>query len=274
MTSKRTVNFLLSAVAATAIALLLLASGSLIWQRTSVVQAASSSAQYQNERIVAEPDGTKIVLVRWAIGSRDNVETLRIPLAYLPIVGADANGPDPFMWQELFEAKLWDMQPAARVKIDSRAEQNLLIRGLVESSIAGRVRTEADQLQSIARTRLTMLRRNYYQTRYQLRITQKFDQFGLHRIGAVHELGNQTPVSLKDFYYVGNDPETASDFLLCTDEGVPDDPPLGKAANPGCEQWFALPAMSATVKITYRRRHLAEWRDIKRRATDLVLSWK
>jgi hypothetical protein len=62
--------------------------------------------------------------------------------------------------------------------------------------------------------------------------------------------------------------------MSCTDEAVPDDPPPGKFANPGCQQWFALPELSATVQVTYRRRHLDKWHEIKRQVSELLLSWK
>jgi|SRR5215471_11821045 hypothetical protein len=48
-----------------------------------------------NERMVTEPDGTKVVLIRWPVGSRDNVVTLRIPMAYVPLVGTAPFGARP-----------------------------------------------------------------------------------------------------------------------------------------------------------------------------------
>ena len=58
------------------------------------------------EQIVTEPDGRRVVLVRWAIGSRDSVTTLRIPLVYVPIWG-DERLPDPFAATIVAEAMLW-----------------------------------------------------------------------------------------------------------------------------------------------------------------------
>jgi hypothetical protein len=237
-----------------------------------------------NERIVTKPDGTRIVLIRWAIGSRDNIVMLEIPVAYVPLVGAAPLGPhysdpnyqQPFLTAKVFDAMLWDMRPLTRERKLAREQENMVVFGMIESIYAGsRERNEAEQLQMIAQIRLEGIRRNYYQSRYGLQIVEKPGRFGLRRIGAVHVLGEQTPVGLKEFYYDGGEqPEAAGNFISCTDDAVPDDPPPGKFANPGCEQWFALPELSATVKVTYRRRHLAEWRELKRRVSELLLAWR
>ena len=237
-----------------------------------------------NERIVTEPDGAKVVFIRWPVGSRDNIVTLRVPMAYVPLGttplgrnNRDSNHREPSPTTKVFDidAMLWDMDPLPRDRQLTTEQRNMVVFGTIESIYAGsRIRNEAQQLKLIAKARLEGIRRNYYQTRYRLPIVEKPGRFDLRRIGAVHDLGGRTPVGLNDFYYSGDQPETANDFLLCTDEAVPDDPPSGKFANPGCQQWFALSELSATVKATYRRRHLGEWREIKRRVSELILSWK
>jgi hypothetical protein len=204
-------------------------------------------------------------------------------MAYVPLVGTapfEPNNPNrnyrqPFLTTKVFDAMLWDMDPSPRDRQLTREQRNMVVFGIIESIYAGsRIRNEAQQLQLIAKARLEGVRRNYYQTRYRLPIVQKPGRFDLRRIGAVHDFGDRTPLGLNDFYYAGDQPQTAGDFMLCTDEAVPDDPPPGKFATPGCQQWFALPKLSATVKVTYRRRHLGEWREIKRRVSELILSWK
>ena len=235
---------------------------------------ADAQARPDNERVVTEADGTKTVLVRWAIGSRDNIVTLHIPLAYLPIVGADSRN-DPFMGTKVFEAMLWDLHPKPRNRELPRSERNQLVTGMIESVLAGtKRRNETEQLSTRAKNNLESVKHNAYQTKYHLEVAEKPGRFGLKRIGAIHTLGNQTPVGLDDFYYTGSDPETSPDFMLCSDEAVPDDPPPGRYENPGCQQWFALPELSATVKVSYRRRYLGEWREIKRLVTQQLLSWK
>jgi len=236
-----------------------------------------------NERVIVEPDGSRIFLARWAIGSRDHVVRLRIPLEHVPIAGAapfGANYPDPnyqqpFMTTVGFDAMLWDMRPVVRNRRLPREEGIQLIHGLIESIFFGsKIRNEDEQLRSTAENRLRFLHWNSYRQKYNFGIVRKPDRFGLRRIGAAHELGYRTPVGLKDLYYAGDEPQTSDDFMLCTDDAVPDDPPPGKFANPGCEHWFALPELSATVEITYRRRNLDEWREIRRRVTALLQSWK
>ena len=247
-------------------------------------EARTGAQPYRdNERVIVEPDGSKIFLVRWAIGSRDHVVTLRIPLEHVPIAGAasfgatypDPNYQQPFMTTIGFDAMLWDMRPVVRNRHLPREEGNQLIHGLIESIFAGsRVRSEAEQLGYMAERRLSAVRQNSYQLKYHLRIGEKQDRFGLQRFGALHDLGDRTPVGLEDLYYDAREPQKSENFMLCTDDVVPDDPPSGKYANPGCQHWFAVPELSATVKITYRRRHLARWREIKRLAIDLLVSWK
>ena len=178
------------------------------------------------------------------------------------------------MTTKVFDALLWDMRPMARNVRQTREEQNRVIFGLIESIYSGSVeRNEAQQLQMMAKIAWDSVQRNTYQVRYQLQVREKPERHGLHRIGAIHDLDDRTPVGLSDFYYSGGQPMSADDFMLCTDDAVPDDPRPGRSENPGCEHWFALPELSATVKVDYRRRHLGEWREIKRRVAGLLLSW-
>jgi hypothetical protein len=228
----------------------------------------------ENEWITTGLNGEKIVHVRWPIGSRNNVVTLRVPFAYLPIVGADSKGPAPFMTTKVFDAMLWDMRSLPRHVQLSNEQQKNIVFGLIESIYSGqKERDVAGQLHSRATISLHHVRNNFYQRQYGLKIAEKPDRFGLRRIGPIHNLGQRTPVGLKDFYYTGESPEVAGDFLTCTDEAIPDDPPPGKLANPGCQYWFALPEMSATVKVNFRRRHLSEWREVKRGVVQLLHSW-
>jgi len=239
---------------------------------TNVAQAGYPQ---QKQQIVIEQDGSKIVLLRWAIGSRDNIIILRIPLAYVPVLGEERL-PEPFITTMVAEAMLWGMTPVPRGGSWTRADENQRVISLIESRFSGTaVRDEEQQLRAKASIYLADVKKNYYQLHYNLQIAQKSERFGLKRIGVAHNLGDATPVGLEDFYYVGDDPEQASDFMTCTDDAVPDDPlPGGRRLNPGCQQWFALPSLSATVKLTYRRRHLSEWPEIKRAFIKLIETWK
>jgi hypothetical protein len=206
-----------------------------------------------NERIITAPDGKKFVFVRWAERSRDNVITLRVPLAHAPIGGIALLGPNypdpnyqqPFMESLVFDAMLWDMRPVSRNRKLLREKNNMLVFGMIESIFFGsKERDEIGQLRTHAEIQLNGILRNYNQICYKLSIIDKPSRFGLRRIGAVHELGDRTPVGLHDFYFDGDQPQTATNFMSCTDDAVPDDPPPGRHENPGCRQWFALPELS------------------------------
>src|SRR5262249_1488097 len=56
--------------------------------RGQAEQPPTAQPHRDNERIVTEAEGPKVVLVRWPGGSRDNVVTFRIPLPYVLLVGA------------------------------------------------------------------------------------------------------------------------------------------------------------------------------------------
>jgi len=240
---------------------------------------AQQGPSANNEAIINLSDGSKAVLVRWAIGSPNSIAALRIPLPYAPLAGVassikdDPNNRQPFVTQMAFKTTLWDMSAPNEEK--EKRERNNLVFGLIESIFSGsKDHEELLRLKHSATVRLESVRRSPYVNEFHLRIGEKESRFGLQRIGAIHNLGERTPVGLQDFYFAGDDPTSSSDFMLCSDEAVPDDPPPGRRENPGCQQWFALPELSATVEVLYRRRHLAEWREIKRRVRGLILSWK
>jgi hypothetical protein len=192
---------------------------------------AGAQPNRNNERIVTEPDGAKVAFIRWPVGSRDNIVTLRVPMAYVPLGttplgrnNRDSNHREPFATTKVFDidAMLWDMDPLPRDRRLTTEQKNMVVFGTIESIHAGsRIRNEARQLKLIVKARLEGIRRNYYQTRYRLPIVEKRGRFDLRRFGAVHDLGARTRVGLNDFYYSGDQPETASDFLLCTDEAGP-----------------------------------------------------
>ena len=147
--------------------------------------------------------------------------------------------------------------------------------GMIESIFYGsRERDEAQQLKIRANVQLQGIQRNFYQTRFNLQIGERRAASDCGASVRSDNLGERTPVGLHDFYFAGDQPTDSSDFMSCSDEAVPDDPPPGRHENPGCQHWFALPELSATVQITYRRRHLAEWQEIKRKVRTLILSWK
>jgi len=159
--------------------------------------AAQAEKHFQaKKQIVTEPDGRKVALVRWAIGSRDNVTTLRIPLAYVPILGDDRL-PDPFAATFVAEAMLWDMSPVPRDRSWTRADENQRVGGLIESRFAGTtVRNEVQQLRSRASIRLAAVKENAYQLQYSLRIVQKPEDFHGKKI-ASPQMGNTQDVALR-----------------------------------------------------------------------------
>jgi hypothetical protein len=244
-------------------------------------QNNNNSAITENERVIIDLDGKKIVLVQWAIGSRENIVTLRVPLEHTKLIGGpsphypDPNYQQPFRLSLLFDGMLWDLSPVPRGVKLTRPEQNLLVFGMVDSVFYGsKVRNAIEQLHGRAIVAIQGIHSSSFRDKYKHPIVEKQERFGLRRIGAAHDLGDQTSVFLHDLYYAGERPEEATDFMLCTDDAVPDDPPPGKFDNPGCQHSFALPELSATVQMSYRRRNLSEWRDIKRKVINLLLSWK
>jgi hypothetical protein len=168
-----------------------------------------------------------------------------------------------------------DLQPVARKGPKPREIQNDQFNGLIESVFYGeKVRSAQEQVHIFAKVYFAGIQNNFYRTKYRFEIVEKPGRFGLKRIGAEHTLGFQTPVGLSDFYYLGDDLARPDVFLLCTDEAVPDDPPPGRRENPGCRMWFALPELSATIQISFRRRHLHAWREIKSRISAFAISWR
>jgi hypothetical protein len=115
---------------------------------------AGAQPNRDNERIVTEPDGAKVVFIRWPVGSRDNIVTLRVPMAYVPL-GTTPLGPDhrdsnhrePFPTTKVFDidAMLWDMDPLPRDRQLTTEQRNMVVFGTIESIYAGsRIRNEAN----------------------------------------------------------------------------------------------------------------------------------
>ena len=138
---------------------------------------------------------------------RDHVITLRQPAnTFRWSFGRQFR--QPYLTTEAFDAMLWDLRPQPRNQRLPREDSNPIVHGLLESIYSGsRVRTETEQLESRAKIRLQSVRQNSM-IHYGLQVMEKPDRGNLHRIGAVHTLGDKTPVGLHEFIFTGDTPES------------------------------------------------------------------
>ena len=74
-----------------------------------------------------------MVFIRWPVGSRDNIVTLRVPMAYVPLGttprqnNRDPNYREPFPITKGFDinAMLWDMDPLPRDRQLTTEQRNM-----------------------------------------------------------------------------------------------------------------------------------------------------
>lgn len=277
---------------------------------TSARQVGNGAPFRDNNKVATGPDGRVFRFVRWAIGSRDDIVTLRIPVGFTSAVmgiGCHAFGPSytdpnclqPYATTLLLRVMLPDFTPVPTRMLASD-ETSRVARISVESILSGKPnRTPASALASVARIKLGSLVAGPMSRLFSLTI--KPSRFELQRVGPEPRWPAPEMTTVKDFYYsarghvpvdVESCPEhqvtadelllsskvricqeylDAADFAFCTVEEVPD-----RRADPGfrgvplCEQWFAAPEHSAIVAITYERQHLENWREIKRRTLSLL----
>jgi hypothetical protein len=233
-------------------------------------------------RVMTEPNGEKTVLIKWAIGTPDNIVTLRQPLGHMSLwagamgawLGSAVDGSaETFS----FLALLPDMRPWTKETLEdfTRPGGGNNVEGLVESVVwAGSARREKDFLA----VRLEIERQYLVQgTRAPPSITieAKPDRFGLKRIGPRNIPADINPyTALRDLYYLGETPESSPFFIVCDAEEVrskEDDPDA--VFVPHCEQYLMLPELSAIVKFDYRRVFLPDWREIQSKVERLLLSF-
>src|SRR3954454_9467021 len=118
--------------------------------------AAPASIYRDDEPLVTEPDGQRVWHIRWAVGGRDRITTLRIPAAYVELAGAGCHpfGPtatDPGCQQPcavsiLLQAMLPDFTPRPARKLTPE-EEDQVVHILLKTVMTGRPgRTEAEAL--------------------------------------------------------------------------------------------------------------------------------
>lgn len=187
-------------------------------------EAADSSPQeaYDNERVITEADGSKTRLVRWAIGRRDHVATLRIPEVYASAVmsvgchpfGKDAVDPNcaqPYSTGLSLDAMLPDFRPRPKRRLTGD-EERWTITIMIDSVLTGlSEQNEADSMQIKASVEFEGLNSGPDRKGYPLIV--KEPRFGLNRIG-LDAVQSPRKAWFDDFYFSGQ-PFSSADLFTC-----------------------------------------------------------
>jgi len=223
-------------------------------------------------KLVENADGTKTLFIKWARSSRDDVVVLRIPWQYIPVIDRETEYPEPFITSFLFEAMLWDMRPNPRTKLPQE-EAELGVGGYIRSVFGGtRKRTPAEQIVSYAKISFRTRVFSGWK-RHGLKMIEKPGKYGLKRIGADHNLGLDTPNAVREYWYTGNNYEHPEQYMICTDLQIPDDIERRFGKSPRCQYEFPFNAFNTTVRISFHRKHLPRWREIRAHVEGLLRSW-
>ncbi len=244
-------------------------------------------------RIVWDERGEPVAVEhKWPFGSPDNIKTIRVPWGYRHLIfgsspGAQLtnNGHRPSLEQGYGGFFFWALLPgvtphdARNPPVVDRTMEFDLLTAKVDPLVnkAYPVWDAHGWLRRLDRILVDALNRGpIYRDVPKVALEPRF---GLNRIGpawVVHQpMEAFSPPPHNDLWFDGPDPSTSGTFIMCGSDyrrdGTrdPDDFPRSL-----CEHWFAHDGMTASVTLTYWKKHLANWRDIERQAAELLDSFK
>jgi hypothetical protein len=231
-----------------------------------------------------------IVPIPWAIRTLDNVITLRQPRGYTSLLsgmfgagfgsdyGDKALKGSKSETNFLFSALLPDMKPWTRETLPEFKIRGggAVVEGLVTSVlVATKAPTEEAYLRILFNTERDNLLHDPQLRPPGVVIGEKPARFGLNRIGPLNLPQQRSPYYLpEDLYFIGKSPETSPVFIVCQAEELPT-----REENPGskifeqCKHFMQFRALSAVVRLRYRREYLKDWREIQTKVEGLLTSF-
>jgi hypothetical protein len=263
----------------------------LIFSLVSCLAVLNAQDGHVSQRIeLAETRSDSVVLIPWAIGTPDNIVNLRQPRGYTSLLtgmfGATL-GPDyrdktlkdrKSATDFLFSALLPDMKPWTRETLPEFKKRGggAVVEGLVTSIVFA---TKAPTEEAYLRI-LFDVERNALLHDSQLRppgvvIGEKPARFGLRRIGPLNLPQNRSPYYLpQDMYFLGDNPEASPIFIVCQAEELPTrEKDQGAKTFAQCKHFMMFKALSAVVRLNYRREYIKDWHEIQTKAERLLASF-
>ena len=244
-------------------------------------------------RVPCDAQGRPLHVERkWPMGSPQAIGTIRVPwgfrdLVFGPSVGAQLmdNGHAPSVQQGYGGFFFWALLPG----VTPHDERNppVVDRAMEFDLLTVRVGTPIttafpvwDRQLWLQRTASTLLRDlNSGPVYRDVPKVPLEGRFGLNRIGPAWVVRQPmeaiAPPPHNDLWFDGADPATSSTFIVCGSDyrrdGTRDPEDFPRSL---CEHWFAHDGMTASVKLTYWKKHLANWRDIERRVAKRLDQFK
>jgi hypothetical protein len=117
--------------------------------------------------------------------------------------------------------------------------------------------------------------------RSQIKLVAKTPRFDLNRIGperyVVEEWRKNSRLGgglYKDMWFDGKTPEDSNSVIVCgSDERFDGSLDPENGPNHICQHFFTVEKLTARVELTYRKKYLKDWREIRTRADALLSSF-
>ena len=185
---------------------------------------------FKNEFARTEPDGRRVLVMRWAIGVRDNVQELTIPFEYVEFAGGCAgfslDAPDPNCQQPyaqvtaVLKALLPDLRPKPLGKLPD-ADVPRVVHMMAYSLFDGaRYHTAGEMLRGRAMVDVLSVLGGAYASLHvkpgdPLPLTYKEPLYGLVHLGLQHDLSPDRAILLHDYLYAPIDSASPPPLAGC-----------------------------------------------------------
>jgi hypothetical protein len=240
-------------------------------------------------RVVTLPSGEKVVELTWPIGHVETLRTLRIPWGYRSLLpGGTSSAPFPGApdvarqqgYPEVFGFSARMPGLTAHDNTDLRAlladRHGERLQALVHPGVSRQrpVWDERRNFRIYPDAYLAMLQREA--TRLRTGLIEKPGRHGLRRIGPERfaPLPSEIGTPYSDMWFDGPTPEESTSVIVCgADERNDGSPDPANGPMRLCEHFITSQAITASVKLAYRKMHLPQWREIAARVEELLESF-
>lgn len=246
-------------------------------------------------RVTYNPAGEKVVEVKWAVQSIDNVKIVRIPWDYRSLLLGLGEGvqlidnahkesrDNGYASVFSFSVILPEVKPHADIEpqLLDRDKRGEIAQGLVYNVINKKYPTWEER--RVFRSPINIAKNFLYTgpERLQIALVPKSRRFDLNRIGperfVVEEWRKNSRLGgglYRDMWFDGHTPEDSHSIIVCGSDERADgtlDPENGPYHI--CQHSFTVEKLTARVKLTYHKKYLKDWRKIRTRADALLSSF-
>lgn len=246
-------------------------------------------------RVTYNPAGEKVVEIKWAVQNIDSIKVVRIPWGYRSLLLGASDGAQVIdnTHQESrdsgyattfsFSVILPEGKPHTGRDpfIVANNKDGETGQGLVYGAINKKYPTWEER--RVFGSRVTIAKAFLYTgpERFQIPLVPKSPRFDLNRIGPekfiIEEWRKQAHVAspiYNDMWFDGVTPEDSRSVVVCgSDERFDGSPDPENGPNHLCQHYFTVDKLTASAKLSYRKKYLKDWREIRARVDALLSSF-